>query len=212
MQRHAVHCCGHAMLAHTVINIATLASVGMEHAHVRCQRVVGTCQISRTTDGFLHDRVDRSEDVFRRFACCNRWCSLADLLFQRADGRGQTLGRFACIDALEFVLLACGQVVETRVPFGMCSGTACAHCFPLRFDVGRHFERTKWRAVSFLCGFQLVGVGQCAVTFGRVLCGVAQCDMCLAGDHRRAGVLFGGCDGRINRLWIVTINGLHVPA
>ena len=41
---------------------------------------------------------------------------------------------------------------------------------------------------------------------------MTQGDVGLAGDHGWAGVLLGGNDGGINRVWIMAIDFQHMPA
>ena len=91
-------------------------------------------------------------------------------------------------------------------------GAARAHRLPLRFDVAGDLEGAVLPAIGGLgVGDQLL-IGQRAVALGGVLRRGAERDMRLAGDHRGARVGLGGLDRPVDRLGVVPVDRLHVPA
>ena len=212
MQRHPVHRRSHAVLADTPVDVTTLAVVGVKDTQIAGFGVVGTGQVSRATDSFRHKRVDDGQRHFRCLAGCDLGLVFAHLLFQRFDSGGQLLGGIQRIGAVKAVLLLLGGFGKARFPGFTLGCAALADGFPLGFDVCGHFECAAGPAIGVLGRFQLFRVRQGAVTFGCVLRCVTQGDVGFAGNHGRLLGLFRGFDRGINRLGIVTVDFLNMPA
>ena len=90
--------------------------------------------------------------------------------------------------------------------------TAGAHGFPFGLDFGGNLKRSAFPAVGILGRLQLGLVGQSAVTFGRILRGMAVSDVGLAGDHRRAVGFLGRRQGAIDIFGIMAVAFQHVPS
>ncbi len=194
------------------MDIAALAVVGAEDAQIRRQRVVGSGEIGRAADRLGHDRVDNLERQFRRFAGRDVLAALHGLLLERADAGGELFRRLHRKDAIELGAPAVRQGLVPRVPVGMGLRAAGPHGFPLLLDLVRHLERAVGPAVGFLGGGKLCRIGQRTMALGRVLCGVTQRDVGLAGDHRRARIGLGRGDGGVDGIGVMAVDVLHVPA
>ena len=64
MQRHAVHRSRHAVLAHAVMDKASLEVIGLDRFHALRARVVRARQVGRPANGFRHMRIDHFEHHF----------------------------------------------------------------------------------------------------------------------------------------------------
>ena len=93
------------MLADTPINVAARAIVRVEHAQITRLGVVGSGEVRRATNRFLHDRVNHLQRHFRGLARCHFRCALAHLLFERFDRCREFLWCVQCIGAVELRLL-----------------------------------------------------------------------------------------------------------
>ena len=65
MQRHAIHCRGHAMLAHAIMDEAAGIIGGGQHLHRLRLGVIGACEVGRAADHFRHGIGQRIEREFR---------------------------------------------------------------------------------------------------------------------------------------------------
>ena len=211
MQHHAVHRRCHAMFADAEIDVAAFAVFGAEHAQIGGFGVVGSGQISRSADGFGHDRVDGLQDFLGGRTGGEFGGICAGGFLDRFDHIGQFRRCVTRKDTREFGLPTCGQGFQTCIPCSMGGFALLAHGFPPRFDILGNIERGRCPAIGGLgIGHQRL-IRQRAMAFGCILRGRAQGDVRFAGDHRGVRTGLGGCDGAvdINRIMPIAIE--HIP-
>ena len=139
MQRHSVHCSGHRMLAHAVMDIAAVPALRRHRRGMAGLGVVRTRQVSRAADHFRHEVRDHFQCLAAPGAGRFGGAAFGNRLLVLDDGLAEILWQAARDGRVEFALLGAGR--ETLLPFGMLVMTALTGLGPGLFDRFRHIER-----------------------------------------------------------------------
>ena len=125
MQRNAVHGCGHAVLAHAIMEVATGKVLGGDRFGLAGLGIVGPGQIGRTAKGFRHTPLMTSSTVFGGLAGGHRRLVIGQLLLVGADCFCKRRRQFAGETAVELGLQGLVLAAQAAFPFGeICSATA----------------------------------------------------------------------------------------
>ena len=212
MQNQAVHDCGHAKLAHAVVEIVAtgLQGVMAETAAALPGGQVGGCEVGRAADEFRHHRGEGLDGVLRGLAGGDR-LALGEDFGERSIGLGGEFRvRFTGHAAQEFRSeFGVGGAVGIKqlLPFGLarCAGGAGV---PAGVDVGGNFERAALDAQRGARGGDFVLAERGAVHIVRAgLVWRTFADDRLAADQRWLVALrFGGTDRGVDGVDVVAVD------
>ncbi len=201
------------MLANTIVDVRAAKRIVAftNSAHSAGAGQVGTGQIGRAANHAGHCAVYNFQSHLAGFTRCD----FRFVFNQLGTVCGHCLRKGGAVAAVKCStkISTFGACCQTVAPGRTCRGTTRRCLLPVRIDCVRDFKSAVIPSQFLARGGNFIVSKGCTVNTGRaLLVGRTIANYCFTGDHRRAGVRSGSGNRRLNRVRVMSVNRLNMPA